>query len=512
MRLLLIHVGARDFSPTEPLGIAALSGHLVASLEGWEITLVDEVALRSEISLREALQRFSSAPAFDVVGLSSMWPKLEHFRECVDLVTEFYPHARLIAGGSIVAAFGARVLEWCPAVEVAVQGEGEDALVDLLRDQSPSKVPNTWFRSGEGLVQFSFARQVHPYLVAAPDRTLWVDDSTRVPYVAANMEVSRGCDYGACTFCHLTAEAGFHRAVGIDRYRVYRPAPLENAWKDYRNLIDLDVPRINFVDEELFGGRGDPLASRGAEFLARVAAEGAGIDVPKSMFARSPDITRESVDLLRTSGVTSVFVGIESGSQSQLRLFGKGAEIQHSVRAVDLLRSAGIRLKAGFIMLHPLSTCGEIIENVEFIEKLNLYPFLKTPLSLMDVVPGTSYQRIVSNRAPECLDEMPEEGWKLPWRPSDPTLLRHWLLIQEMAKIYESASDAVRAIDPVARDGRLSEDGLDAIEQGHRMVCEWLLAIAQSEDRSRHSAKKVDALAAGILEWCSQWTARLGQL
>lgn len=509
MRLLLIHVGARDFSPTEPLGIAALSGHLSAALEGWDITLIDEVSLRSEISLRAALQRTSAT--FDVVGLSSMWPKLEHFRTCVDLVMEFFPGARLIAGGSIVAAFGARVLEWCPGVEVAVQGEGEDALVDLLRDQSPAKVPNTWFRSEEGLVQFSFARQVHPYGLAAPDRSLWVDDSTRVPYVAANMEVSRGCDYGACTFCHLTAEAGFHRALGIDRYRVYRPAPLENAWKDYENLIGLGVPRINFVDEELFGGRGDPMASRGAEFLTRVAREKLGTDVPKSMFARSPDITRESVDLLQAAGVTSVFVGIESGSQSQLRLFGKGAEIQHSVRAVGLLRSAGIRLKAGFIMLHPLSTCAEIIENIEFIEELDLYPYLKTPLSLMDVVPGTSYQRIVSNRAPECLDEMPQEGWKLPWRPKDPTLLRHWLLIQEIAKVYERATDALRAFDPVGRDGRLSEGGLDTLQQGHRMLCRWLEVIARSTDQSNDSAARIDALTTGITEWCSEWTDRVGQ-
>lgn len=496
LTLLLIQLGMPDPVPTDPLGIEALAGHVRGAGLVSDVALVDQPAYRSE---RNSIRHIAPDQQYDVVGLSSMWPNFEHLAASARLARQRYPRALLVVGGSIVEALGPVVLEDIPEIDLAVRGAGEEALARIIEHEDPATIPNVYYRDGTG-VRFTRAKQFVPLSVAPPDRSLLAGGtSADYPYVAANIEVSRGCDFGACTFCHLTADAFFHRANSTTRHAYYQRAPMEAAFADYRELVELGVPRIKFVDEEIFGGRGEPLSSQGAVFLRRVRETSVGLETPKSVFARSPDITAESVELLRSAGVTSVFVGIESGSPRQLKQFGKGAEIPHNVRAIRLLRRAGIRLKAGFIMLHPLSTASDVLLNIAFLDEHDLYASVKNPLNAMDVIPNSSFHRLVARLGPQTLREQDRHRPNIGWVPADQTFRRYWRLIQAVNRQYGAWVDSVRVAEVGQADGRLLPDAQAAITAMHRRAAHWLRLIALEAEEGVSRSARIEAGAARLL-------------
>jgi anaerobic magnesium-protoporphyrin IX monomethyl ester cyclase len=75
---------------------------------------------------------------------------------------------------------------------------------------------------------------------------------------------------------------------------------------------------------------------------------------------------------LAANGATSVFLGIESGSDTVLTRIGKRISTDQIRRGVRIVRESGIQLNLGFIMFEPDSTLAELEENYTFLEELGL--------------------------------------------------------------------------------------------------------------------------------------------
>jgi hypothetical protein len=73
--------------------------------------------------------------------------------------------------------------------------------------------------------------------------------------------------------------------------------------------------------------------------------------------------------LLKRAGLARLFIGVESGSTSQLKRYGKGITPEQSIMALRILSSLGIEIRIGFVMFDPLMTFQELNENVEFLER-----------------------------------------------------------------------------------------------------------------------------------------------
>jgi radical SAM superfamily enzyme YgiQ (UPF0313 family) len=67
-------------------------------------------------------------------------------------LTRAHGGVTLIAGGPIVKAYKKRLFDEVPELEIAVQGEGEQILVELLGGIAPDKVPGIFYRDN-GLVR-----------------------------------------------------------------------------------------------------------------------------------------------------------------------------------------------------------------------------------------------------------------------------------------------------------------------------------------------------------------------
>ena len=67
--------------------------------------------------------------------------------------------------------------------------------------------------------------------------------------------------------------------------------------------------------------------------------------------------------LLKSAGLRRVYLGIESGSRSQLRRYCKGVTVKESSIAIKILRELGLDIEVGFIFLIIYLEKTSILEN-----------------------------------------------------------------------------------------------------------------------------------------------------
>jgi anaerobic magnesium-protoporphyrin IX monomethyl ester cyclase len=96
----------------------------------------------------------------------------------------------------------------------------------------------------------------------------------------------------------------------------------------------------------------------------------------------------ELMDLLFRSGLEKVNVGIESGTNEELRLWDKLASVEDNIRIIRMLREHGIYLAMGFIQFHPYSTVETLRENALFLKNHNGHN-LRRLTERLEIYPGT---------------------------------------------------------------------------------------------------------------------------
>lgn len=112
---------------------------------------------------------------------------------------------------------------------------------------------------------------------------------------------------------------------------------------------------------------------------------------------------RESVwRYAKESGLGSVFIGIESGSTTQLKRYGKGYPTEINFAAVDFIKSLGIRLEIGFIPIDPLMANGswreEMRDNLKLARYLEVAKSIPTWLAPLRVYKNSPEEKILQRK------------------------------------------------------------------------------------------------------------------
>ncbi|MFJ6392834.1 B12-binding domain-containing radical SAM protein [Streptomyces sp. NPDC091972] len=370
-RLLLVGLGdaERYRGARLPLGIARLSQWLrfthCARVTVVDYNMVDE-PLRHVEDLLDREQ-------FDIVGVSVNFGQWHMLEDLAQLVNKHQP--RLVALGNILAAFSPN--RAASLFDAARDGAafvatslGERPLERLCREfRNPSAWPGIegLIRPGEAPAPLtSVPQRVEPPELVYPDDSLVLEIAARGGQIA--LETSFGCQYGACTFCPRD-----HRGDGWERGHdatvvatLERVAPLGAV--------------LSVVDEEFFGTEGliDPPTERlpAATILAACRRLGVSYEIYTRLeqifdrrrsrewnLARAQLLAREAQHMRR------IFVGVESGSPSQLRRYGKGQTVVQTEDALRIGSSLGIPMEFGFITFDPLLTPQELAENLAFLAR-----------------------------------------------------------------------------------------------------------------------------------------------
>ncbi|MFC1483289.1 B12-binding domain-containing radical SAM protein [Candidatus Margulisiibacteriota bacterium] len=396
LTMLLIDPGSSRCEINEPIGISSLHSYTQQFLPHEIKTDLLFFPLSSYTNAHQLAQ-------YDVVGISTKIGSLEKVHKIVsDVQTIPSGKQPIVVLGDLLATFATdQMLDLFPNA-VMVRGEGEDALVGivesiiewkkgthLLTDMLlENNVTNIAFNNHNSR---NYTNRKNINLENSPlvDRSFASSVAMHGGIIRA--EASRGCSYGRCSFCAIQYK--------YSTVAVWRPVPLDRIIEELRVLSHLGIKNPYYTDEDFFGN--DPMrAYRLAEAII-VDKQRGNIDPEMSLYIDlrtnsilSPGHTnvlsgKDILSKLYEAGLREVFVGIESGTLTQLKRFRKPGIINTSIKALGILNDLGIHIDIGFIMFDPKITLTELLSNIQFIKDHNLNTHDARLTKSLRIEPGT---------------------------------------------------------------------------------------------------------------------------
>lgn len=376
----------------ESLGPEVIAGHLLAELA--DLVLVDHFDIQLDSIETIVKQVVTHQP--DIIGISIKIGALKQTDELIGELKKIeWEKEPLIVLGGVVATFAAtQLLERYPGT-ILCTGEAEVAskmLVEAVKSNSGfMDIPGITFINLEGRI------------VSSP-HVLWPQSKLHLPARITTERIhkelngmiwaedSRGCDY-SCTFCSRRTLRGSGFSGDMSPSRVV---------DDLQKLNQLGIQQVSFTGDD-FGGDPERTFLIAEEILRReikmewsVSTRADHVFERKNTAeenARLQEIMKKCFD----AGLIRVFLGLESGSQSQLRRYGKQVTVEENYKAIEILHDLGVDVVAGYIPIDYLMTVTELHETLEFLEKTGMGLKVSNPLSILRVQAGSSYQKLMKH-------------------------------------------------------------------------------------------------------------------
>lgn len=275
-------------------------------------------------------------------------------------------------------------------IAIVARAAGEAARAEAVPDavRQPLERAAGWDAARYAAARAHFARVYQPIPILPPDQNR-----------ALVVQMTEGCSWNKCTFCHL------YRDV---RFRMRPPDELRRHVRDVLELCGRALPLRHGV----FLGQANALVveqKKLVEAIGAVRAElGDATDWPLGAFIDSFTRPKTAAELaeLRQLGLDSVALGLESGSARVLEGLGKPMEIDDAVALVGALGSA--RIRRSVIVLVGAGGRRHAAEHVEqtvaALSKMQLGKRDRVYLSPLLVHAGSAYEQRMRADGLEPLD------------------------------------------------------------------------------------------------------------
>ncbi len=381
MKIALISlVSPKHTVLAENYGVSVLAGFVQSEFGSMvQLKVIDQQFSDLQTITKEIIET-----PYDVIGFSVPIGGLPSLKSIMSFAGDFSANAILL-GGVLPSQAPKELLEQYEDPRVVVcRGEGEETFKSVIEqllegELHPKFLPNTSFIDADkNYVKNPTLLLKNLNQLPLPDRT----NAQRISKLGGQIyiEASRGCSWDKCTFCAI-------REKGLNR-RWFAAEKIVEKLEQCQRFVNPDQD-IVFTDEEFIGNDSHSLevllslAEQLIEKKSNVSFTFA-TRVESIINSKDSELTahlRGEVFLrLVEAGLSSVFIGVESGSNSQLKRFGKGAKVPDNLSAISKLKTFGIRLDIGIILFDPLMTIEEIIENIEFVKNAEI-------LGLISVLP-----------------------------------------------------------------------------------------------------------------------------
>ncbi len=389
MRILLVNPPTMGSSESydllkismPPLGLAYIAA--AAEQEGHSVSILDCPALGLGMSDVERQIRRARP---DIVGVTSTTPQIGRAMKVVDLAKKAVPDIWTVVGGPHVTVLPEQTLAENKALDLCVVGEGESTFVELAGvlergvdiEQRLSGVRGIAFRQGDGSIVRTGRRPPEDLeKLPLPARHLLPMRQYQVlgkRGLVPNVLSSRGCAYH-CIFCLTPCIFGRYRARSAESV----VDEIETIHSEY------GFSKFEFSDD-LFTK--DPRRVRRICDLMRSR----GLDLEWGCSARVDLVDQGLLETMKRAGCSTIYYGVESGTQRILDFIRKGTNISQINRAFKITKRAGIEIFASFMMGFPGETKRDIERTISFAKKLA--PSY-AQFSIATPYPGTALWRMV---------------------------------------------------------------------------------------------------------------------
>lgn len=349
--LIALRFGA-DRGAMPPLGCLILAellrrhGHVAEVVDSGVIEGFGPYSLKH---LADAIERATG----DIVALSIFNDAiplvvltLEHFPECLK-------GRRLLIGGPGVTGLERELLERIPQAEAVVRGDGESALLYLLRRRSVSLVPpkGVYIRLAGGAIVGEGLSDRED--MSAVPRPAWDLSPRSETYKQLPISTMRGCPFD-CSFCDVIASFG---------RRVSR-RPLGMVEGDIiAGTQVLGLRMVRLVDDTFNISR-----PHMHEFCNRFSGLGPGYSF--TAYARLELLNQSDLDRLADAGCHRLFIGVDALDEDSHTPLSKGYTARKVRDTIRAIMSRGIGVAMSMIWGFPDESLEVFLRGLRLAEEL----------------------------------------------------------------------------------------------------------------------------------------------
>lgn len=351
----------------EALGIAYIASYL--NSKGYDVDVIDEGVMNIS---EEDIIRSILGKEYTLVAFSLSMTNFSKVKRIVKKLRDNGFRGHITYGGHFPTLAYNEVFHEDKNLDSIILSEGEFIMLELLEclieGKSIKNIQGIVYKNekGELIVNNSRSRIKNIDELPFPRRANRSMKTTRI-------SSSRGC-YGDCSYCSMKP---FYNIKG-EKIWIHRSS--ENVLKEIDILVnEYGINHLIFVDDNFIGPgkKGKKRAEEIAEGLIN-----RNYDLTFDIECRANDIEKQLFKKMKEAGLHKVFVGIESGNESDLILYNKKVTSKQNLEACKILYELGIFIEAGFILLNPYSTLEKVKSNLMFLKKMVEYNAL-SPLSTM---------------------------------------------------------------------------------------------------------------------------------
>ncbi len=356
-----------------PTGIAYVASAMQKA--GYSFDIFDIEAHRHT---DEQLRKLLLQKPYDVIATGTLVSGYKYVKKITAIARETNPRALIIAGNSVASSIPEFLIQ-NTAVDIAVKGEGEEVMLELLdafcKGRSFREVKGIVFKEKKQIVDTGQAEPIRNISILEPpkwdlfDMELYLSKSFQdvpEPYPIPKEEIrafvvntARGCPF-RCTFC-------YH----VFQYTGYRRRSVASILNEIALLKDkYGINYVNFFDELTFSNK-----KQVQEFVSGVA--NSGLRFFWNADIRSDLFTEKDLDLLqavKNSGCLSFGYSLESGSPAILKSMQKKLKVEDFKRQKIALDLAGITSFTSIVLGYPEETLATLKQTFDVCHDLDIYP------------------------------------------------------------------------------------------------------------------------------------------
>lgn len=353
-----------------PLGVLYVAAAL--EKEGYSVDVNDYQLTRNKElwSINEFVNEYLKDSA-DVVGFSCMAGMLPFLLTLIQSARPLYPDKIFVLGGPGVTNVADSILKAFPSVDIIVRGEGENTIVEIMKNPARKNWVNIRgisYRSNDGVHTNRDRERICDLNgLAFPSYHLLPMER----YYYCNVVTARGCAFN-CAFCEAPS-------LWLNKIRFRN---IENVLDEIELLHYKYGKRIINICDDTFL----TMPERVYHFCGGLRER--NITIQWDCFARLDQLDDNIMQEMSINGCRAVFIGVETGSDKIARQINKKIDIKQASSVVSKALNYFPRVIVSLIWGFPFESLDDFQKTVSYCQELSkLGAQVQRPL--LSLRPGT---------------------------------------------------------------------------------------------------------------------------